>query len=176
MQNNKKTNNVLASVECSTKANSIHDYETIYILSAVDIKPINREELQKDFEIFKIMYPIWKKKSFKDFLKWKAGFYETKYKIDTYDTAYFLNLDTAIQYAKANMADINESGSYPYLVIYTRPTNKMYSETDKCMVKLFIYNGDKNEYEEINDIKSKEIYLYIVSKFDMFCKLPKETV
>lgn len=167
---------IVTSSEPSDKKNALHGCEPIYILSAVDIQPVTQEILEKEFEVTKIRYPAWKNKTFQEFLQIKADTYETKYNIETYDTAYFLNPLTAEQYAKENMADINEAGSYPYLVIYSRPTNHMYAEANKTEVRLFVYERETDSYREIKNIKADEKYLYIIAKFDTFTTPPKETI
>lgn len=167
---------VVISSQPSTRENSLHGCEPVYILSAVDITEKSEEDLKNEFEIMKILHPIWKDRKYETFLTWKADMYETKFMVDTYDTAYFLNPVTAQQYARQNMADINEAGCYPYLVIYSRPTNHMYAEANPCFFELYHYDHEKDEYLLIEDIKSDIRYEYIRNAFDSFYRPPKEEI
>lgn len=121
----------------------------IYILSAVSLKQNTQEDIQKQKEIHNLQYN--RNDTLKDYVKWLAGIQQLRYHVDTYDTAYFEDLSTAMEYAKANMADINESGAYEYLAIYSRPLNIMYADAYDCEVHVFVYNKDTHHYDEITE-------------------------
>lgn len=150
-------------------------YTDIYILSAVDIKPKSQADLERELEVLKIHHPYWNNKTFEEFQKYKAEIYESKYLVTTYDTAYFLEEDTAVQYAELNMADINESGAYPYLAVYSRPLSTMYAEANPCTVRLFEYHRKQDVYQEIKDLDAKPEYQYIRYAFDCSKKPKIET-
>lgn len=150
--------------------------EKIYILSAVDINKKTNDTLHQEFEIMKIQYPLWNKKTYEDFLEWKTECHESRFAIETYDTAYFLDINTARKYAEENMADINESGAYPWLVIYTRPLNQMYADSESSEVWLFEYDRDTDRYNEITNFSKNIKYRYIKATFDIMTKYPEEKI
>lgn len=145
----------------------------VYILTAANIKPKTEEDVKREFEITKLQHPVWKRKSFAEFWNWKTEIFETKYQTETYDTAYFLDEETAVRYAKENMADINEAGAYPYLLIHTKETNHMYADTETSRVRLFAYTG-KDAYEEITDLDEKKEYSYLIHAVDYTQTPPAE--
>lgn len=165
---------IVVSSQPSNKPNSCHGCEPIYILAAVDIQELTKEHLEKEFEVARILHPIWKDRTLSQFINWKAEMHQSKFIIDVYETAYFLNPLTAQEYAKKNMSDINEAGCYPYIAIFSRPTNHMYAEANHCEVMLFKYDKETDTYHEIENIDSDIKYQYIAAQFDMFRKLPSE--
>lgn len=165
---------IVVSSQPSNKPNSCHGCEPIYILAAVDIQELTKEHLEQEFEVARILHPIWKDRTLSQFINWKAEMHQSKFIIDVYETAYFLNPLTAHEYAKQNMSDINEAGCYPYIAIFSRPTNHMYAEANHCEVMLFEYDKETDTYHEIENIDSNIKYQYIAAQFDMFRKLPSE--
>lgn len=149
---------------------------TIYVLSAVDIRKKTKQDLMTEFEIAKLNHPVWKTKSYEEFLKWKTEFHETRFDIETYDTAYFTDPEIAREYARSNMTDINECGAYPYLAVYSRPTNTMYAEANHCTCEIFEYDDDNDRYRDVKDETDDIRYKYIRAAFDHFTKLPEETI
>ena len=150
--------------------------ECIYILSACDITSKTKNDLEKEFECYKKLYPNWEGRSFEDFVNFKCEMFDARYNIHTYDAGYFLDKEKAADYAKKNPTDINEAGFYPYLALYSRPLDVIYADTYETTVTLFVYDATKNEYTEITDITKDPKYAYLVKAFDVYQKLPKETV
>lgn len=68
------------------------------------------------------------------------------YDIYDFNAAYFIDKDKAIEYAEANMADINESGAYPYIVIIPRCINLMYPESCKEDITVLKYDHTIDKY------------------------------
>lgn len=164
---------VVISSHPSKDKNAVDGCEPIYILAAIDIKPLTEDDLKTEFEIMKLKYPLWRNKTFEDFCYWLSEIYgQNNYAMEIYDAAYFLNPVTAWQYAENNITDINECGSYPYLAIYTRPTNHMYAETYPSGVTLFQYNPKTDKYDEIKDT-SEKIYQYMLAQFNSSHKRPQ---
>lgn len=158
----------------SEKPHAVNGCEPIFILSAVDVQPLDVNTLFLDFITTQLRHPVWRKKSFYEFLQYQAAMYASKYRITSYDTAYFLQEDLGVEYAKANTADINECGAYPYLVLYSRPIDHMYCEIYDCLVRIFKYDRDTDTYMEITNFDEDEVYNYIANFFEQNYKAPVE--
>ena len=102
----------------------------IFILSAIDIHKRDDKRWRKLFEICKVQHPVWEKKTLNEYKEFEIG-WGRLYDIYDFNAAYFIDKDKAIEYAEANMADINESGAYPYIAIIPRCINLMYQNLVK---------------------------------------------
>ena len=117
----------------------------IFILSAIDIRKRDDKRWQKLFEICKVQHPVWGKKTLNEYKEFEIG-WGRLYDIYDFNAAYFIDKDKAIEYAEANMADINESGAYPYIVIIPRCINLMYPESCKEDITVLKYDHTIDKY------------------------------
>lgn len=137
--------------------------EQIYILSAVNLHKNSQQDIQRKFRIHNLKYH--RNDNFKKYLQWLADMQKLRYRVETYDTAYFTEKETAENYARQNMADINEAGSYPYLVIYSRPIDTMYAEAYDSDVTIFRFNESEGVYQVME--KHCDEWYVIANQFDI---------
>lgn len=144
----------------------------IFILSAIDIHKRNEKRWQELFEICKIQHPLWRKKSLEEYKEFESGWGQL-YDIDDFNAAYFIDKDTAIEYAKANMADINEAGAYPYIAIVPRCINIMYPESHDEEITVLKYDHTSDKYNIVN-INDDKYVMPIIQHFNPHPISPKK--
>lgn len=124
----------------------------IFILSAVDIHKRDDKRWQELFEICKVQHPGWRKNTMNEYKEFEINLGRL-YDIYDFNAAYFIDKDKAIEYAEANVADINEAGAYPYIAIIPRCTNLMYPETHNEEITVLKYDRTSGKYNivKVND-------------------------
>ena len=133
----------------------------IYYVTAIDVDEITEEMLQKEYKIHLLKYD--RQIDYEKFLKFKKDWHEDKYNISSFISSYHLEKEEAIEYAKKNIGDINESGSYPYAAVVSAPIGYSYYNTCQNKEENFIfykYNHSTKKYEEID--KENEVYNYLL--------------
>lgn len=133
----------------------------IFILFAVDIHERTEETWQKEFEICKINHENWKDKTVKEFKDFETGWGHT-HDIDDFPAGYFLDQETALEYAKSNMADINEAGAYPYIAIVPRCVNCMYPESHTEDIIVLKFNKESRQYDIVTHNDSN---IYAIAQY-----------
>lgn len=123
-------------------------YESnIYILYLVDIHEVTRKDLEIGYASYHARYP---ERTFEDYLKYKRNWDQDKYTFDIEPQGYFIDRKTAVEYAEANMGDINEAGAYPYVIISSMPLNRVYPMCNFRDHTLFHFNAKTERYEEVD--------------------------
>ena len=123
-------------------------YETsIYVLYLADITEVSQKSLDAKFASFKVRYPA---RTYEQFMKQLKNWNEDKYHFLAEPQGYFIDEDTAVDYAVRNMGDINESGAYPYVLISSMPLNRVYPAANTRKFRIFLFNKKKEVYEEID--------------------------
>lgn len=128
----------------------------IFILYALNIKKRTMEKWKELFEICKIQHPNWRKNTINDFIEFEKEWNQI-HDFDTFEAGYFLDEEIAIKYAKENMADINESGSYPYIAIVPRVINCMYPDSHDEKITVLHYIRDLDKYKIITADKDENV-------------------
>ena len=117
----------------------------IFILYLVSFSKVTQRDLEIGFASYKARYP---ERTFESYLKFKKNFDEDKFKYNIEPQGYFIDEGVAIDYAKKNMGDINECGSFPYVIISSMPLNRVYPTCNFRTHKLFKFNKETKEYEQ----------------------------
>ena len=129
----------------------------IYCVSAISLEEISEEKMKHLYEIHKVKYNK-PNLSYEDFLSFKKSWKEDKYIIDSFISSYHFSKEEAISFAKKNIGDINECGSYEYAGVSTIYVGHAYhnahqnKDTDFLIYK---YNREIDEYEPLDE-ESKE--------------------
>lgn len=134
------------------------DKEYIFYTQAISLHTKTDEDLQKEYQIHQIKY---KQCTYEEFLKFKKGWHEDKYTIDSFINSYHLDLDEAKKYVINNVSDINESGYYNYAAICKAPIGVTYynCEQTKEDFILYKYNSETKLYEELSKEEPEYNYL-----------------
>lgn len=139
----------------------------IYILYDVCAHKLTKKDLEIEFASYEKRFPG---RTFEQFLRFKKDWKQDKYSFGLEEQGYFLDEETAIDYAINNIGDLNEAGAYPYIVISSMPLNVVYPNTNPNTHKLFLYNRERDEYEEINwDLNDETKHLH--ETVDLFYKI-----
>jgi hypothetical protein len=139
----------------------------IYILSAVDIHKVTDIGLRIEFASYQARYPD---RTYDQFLKYKSSWDEDKYTFTIEPQGYFIDEETAVEYAESNMGDVNAGGAYPYIVIGEMPINQAYPYANTRKHRLFLFNTQSGLYEEI-DWDYSEGTRYLKQKAECSCSL-----
>lgn len=139
----------------------------IYILYDVCTHKITEKDLKIEFASYEKKFPG---RTFEQFLRFKKDWKQDKYSFGIEEQGYFLDEETAIDYAINNIGDLNEAGAYPYVVISSRPLNVVYPNTRSNTHKLFLFNRKIDKYELINwDLNDETKHLH--EAVDLFYKI-----
>lgn len=139
----------------------------IYILYDVCAHKLTKKDLEIEFASYEKRFPG---RTFEQFLRFKKDWKQDKYSFGLEEQGYFLDEETAIDYAINNIGDLNEAGAYPYIVISSMPLNVVYPNTNPNTHKLFLYNREKDKYEEIDwDLNDETKHLH--ETVDLFYKI-----
>jgi hypothetical protein len=132
--------------------------EHIYMVRTISLNEKSEDDLQREFEIFKLKYPIWINKTYEEFLHFQQSWKEDKYSISYEDNAYCENYEIAHKKVINNACDINDGGSYNYIAIIKVPMNGCYAMTytQRSDINLFKFDMDRLSYLEVNDYDTEE--------------------
>lgn len=120
----------------------------ICILYSVDVREREHGAFEKECEAYQLRYP---NRNIENYKKLMAAQHKDKYTFVIEPTGYFIDEVQAEHYAVENICDINESGSFPYVVLSQAPLNQMYPFGDPEYTKrLFLFNTTTRQYEEIS--------------------------
>lgn len=121
----------------------------IYILASANARPITDKWISDEYQKYLATHPI-RPFSFPKFVRYITELHGNQFYVTTQDEAYFLDEEKACRFARQNMADINEAGANPYLIVYSRPLDCMYPETEPTVTcRLFTFSKEHRVYEEI---------------------------
>ena len=138
----------IVDIETSKQIEEIAYQSNLFVLSIAWIKKLTKEDLEKEYEHnYKVKFPD---RDFETFVKYKEGWNEDKYRFGAEPQGFFLDEKTAVEYAQANMGDINEAGSYPYAIVSSMPLNRVYPTANKRTHRLFEYCHKDDGYHEIS--------------------------
>lgn len=124
--------------------------DNVYIVYLVDIKKLSPEDMQKNFECYKIKYnkPDF---SFERFVELMNDWGNYPYHITADPQGYYATYEDAKRNVQSNVCDINEAGAFPYVVIASMPLDCIYpTATEKRSFNLFNYDVKQDKYYEIN--------------------------
>ena len=139
----------------------------IYILYIASAHKMTEKDFEIGFAAYKARFP---ERTFESYMKFKKNWDEDKYVFDVEPQGYFLDEKTAIDYAIANMGDINEAGCfpyaivsskplnryYPYAIVSSMPLNRVYAFCNEGTHKLFHYNKETDKYDPMDWDYSEE--------------------
>ena len=120
---------------------------SIFILYLVDINAVTEESLRIKFASYHAQYPD---RTWEQFLKFKKNWDEDRFSFIIEPQGYFIDEDTAMDYAQKNIGDINEAGAYPYVIVSSMPLNRVYPMCNFRKHRLFHFNKKTEQYEEIS--------------------------
>lgn len=119
----------------------------IYILTIADSYEVTEESMRIKFASYQAKYP---NRTFESYVKYLKNWDEDRFTFVIEPMGYFLDEQTAIEYAEANMGDINECGAFPYAIVSSIPLNRVYPTCNFRTHKLFEYNKKTNRYESVD--------------------------
>lgn len=120
----------------------------ICILYAVDARERTPDSFEKECEAYHLRYP---NRDIENYKKLMAMQHKDKFSFVIEPTGYFIDEKQAELYAIENIADINESGSFPYVILSQVPLNQMYPFGDpEDARRIFMFNTTTRQYEEIS--------------------------
>jgi len=124
----------------------------IYIVRTIDLTEKTQSDLEREFEVMKINHPLWKTKTYEEFIDFMKGWKWDKYKQDYENNAYFETYEQAYEKVINNVCDINDGGIYDYVSIIKMPMNCCYTESylEENDTTLFKFNYKEDTYFEIN--------------------------
>lgn len=123
-------------------------YEShIYVLYIASVSKVTEKGLRIGFASYQARFPD---RTYEQYLKFKKNWDEDKYTYDIEPQGYFIDEQTAVEYAEANMGDINEAGAFPYVIISEMPLNRVYPNCNTREHRLFKFNNETQKYEEID--------------------------
>lgn len=120
---------------------------SLYVLYAVSYHKVTKLDLDAGYASYHVRYP---ERTFEDFLRYKRNWNEDQFTFTIEAQGYFVDRKTAVDYAESNMADINEAGSFPFIIISSMPLNTMYPMCNFRDHTLFHFNTKTNKYEEVD--------------------------
>lgn len=141
---------------------------SLFILKTISLKKISTEELKKEYQIYQIKYPVWKNKTYEEFLEFSKSWSWDKYDCSSEDNCYFTDKNEAIDTAIDNIQDLNDGGVYNYILILEVPFNATYSQHMRAKSgTLLKYNVDSDKYS-IVDFDYDEETEFISNKYPIF--------
>lgn len=128
--------------------NDIAYKSNICILYSVDVRERTPESFEKECEAYHVRYP---NRNMENYRKLMASQHKDKFTFVIEPTGYFIDEAQAEHYAVENICDINEAGSFPYVVLSQVPLNQMYPFGDpEDKKRLFLFDMHTQKYEEIS--------------------------
>ena len=128
----------------------------LYIVTTVSLKSRTEDDIKKEYEIYKIKYPVWKVKSYENFCDYLNSWNLYNYTISQEDNSYYFNLNEAKEMVINNIGDINDGGIYNYVLIKKVPARRVYANTNIEEYYLFKFNKNTRVYKEISINDSDE--------------------
>jgi hypothetical protein len=120
----------------------------IFVLYIATIENVTQKDLEDEYtHSYKVKFP---ERTFEQFMRYKRDWNKDKYRFAVEPQGYFLDENTAVKYVKANMGDINESGSFPYAIVSSMPLNCVYPTANIRTHRLFRYTRDTDTYDEVS--------------------------
>lgn len=139
------------------------EVSNVYIVSTIKLNEKTKDDLLKEYEIYKIKYSGWKEKTYDSFYKFQEDWNWHKYNLEIEDNSYFLDLEKAKTCVENNFCDINDGGLYNYVLIKKVCLEKAYAKTFSIEGYLFEFNSDSRTYKEV-PIDLNEETQYIAEK------------
>lgn len=129
----------------------------LFIVRTISLKKLSQKDIEKDFEVTKILSPIWKDKTIEEFIEFKKGFNDDKYSLEGEDFTYVQDKDSAEKCILRNQADMNDGGAYKYAAILEVPYGVSYSTSMYLQsFELYEFNKEKETYEKVSFDKNEE--------------------
>ena len=123
-------------------------YESnIYLLYIVSVRATTQRDLDIGFAKYHASFPD---RPYESYMKHVTTCKEDKFRYGMEPQGYFLNEKTAIEYAEKNMGDINEAGSFPYVIISSMPLNRVYPVCNTRTHRIFLFDEEFDGYREVN--------------------------
>ena len=129
----------------------------LYVITTVSLKKRLESDIRKEYEIYKIKYPVWKLKTYENFCEFLKSWNWYDYTLSQEDNSYFFNLSEAKDRVIHNIGHINDGGIYNYVVIKKVPIEKIHANSDIKEYYLFIFNKNIGLYEEVTIDDNEEI-------------------
>lgn len=140
--------------------------KNLFILSTISVNKKSEEEVKMDWAIRNITSK--KDIPFEQYLSfiesWNDQWGLKDYRYSEEDNAYFESLDTAKEYARKNISDLNDGGVYNYIAITEVPLNTTYAFTGPQSLALFRYLPENQQYEEVPFNFNEETKLIVKRK------------
>ena len=117
----------------------------LYILYLMSYHEVTQKDLEAGYASYRVKYPD---RTFENYLQYKMNWDRDKFSFDIEPQGYFVDRKTAIEYAEANMGDINEAGSF--VIVSSMPLNTVYPMCNFREHTLLHFNRKTGKYEEID--------------------------
>jgi hypothetical protein len=134
-------------VDTATQIDEIANFSDIYILYLVSYHEVTHKDLEIGYAAYHTRFP---ERDFESYMRMKRNWDEDRFTYDIEPQVYFISRKTAIEYAESNMGDINEAGSYPYVIVSSMPLNCVYPKCNERDHTLLHFNQETRRYEEID--------------------------
>lgn len=163
-----KSNSLNKTSTLNTKegSNSISNKpSSIYILKTISLKKKTEETLRKEWiirniEFDKILIP------YDEYVYFLESWGEKDFDLQDEDNCYFLDLDTALHFARNNLSDINDGGIFNYIAILKVDLERTYAMCHYNEAHLLKFNHDSNKYELLTSINTPE-EKFIIKKLNI---------
>lgn len=132
----------------------------IYVMYLTDVKEKTKYDINTEYYLYHRNFP---ERNKKDFIQFKKSWGEYEFKAEFDPQGYFSSKETAFNKIRDNVLDINEGGSYPYVVLVGNPDNIIYpsSMNNEREIYVFEYVEEINEYHLVENNDDKKIqYIY----------------
>ncbi len=154
--------------------------KSIYITSQISVNVLSEIDLLREFEITKLRYDTWKKRSFSEFVLFLKEWGEVNYSFDVEDVAYYLSEEDAFFAIELNIGDLCEDGNYNYASVIRIQTDYLYArhQASRDDVQIFYYDAANDEYvriyENSNEYKENISFYTLMKDKVRHVKMVKE--
>lgn len=131
--------------EIKDKVDNSSYSSSIYILYLVSYHEVTRKDLEIGYASYHARFPD---RDFENYVRMKRNWDEDRFTYDIEPQGYFISRALAIEYAEKNIGDINEAGSYPYVIVSSMPLNRVYPKCNERDHTLLHFNSKTKKYEE----------------------------
>lgn len=134
--------------ETAKNVNNISSDSTICILYVADVREKTPERFELECQAYHMQYP---QRNIENYKKLMAGMHKDKFSFTIEPMGYFIDEKEAEEAAVSNLCDINEAGSFPYVILSQVWLNHVYpfGEHDETK-RLFFFNKETRQYDEIS--------------------------
>lgn len=141
----------------------------VYVLYGVSARRLSEEDIQKNYEIFKVQSPHPEKVTMDYYINVMKELYHEPIDIaiSREEIAFFIDEAEALNCAKKNICDYNDGGSYNYGMVERLPLGCAYPNSCRdTMYWLFKYDRETDMYVPIS-LDADEITTAIWHRYDM---------